>query len=228
MNTQGVNSISGTDHGTEVMPGVTAPNHQHLFCARFDMAVDGYANRMVEVNVVQPAMDDGNPNGNAFRAERTVFNAETGRTRNPDTERFWKVESASTTNGLGWPTAYRLHSTGTLRPWFHTGTRMPERAAFIYNHLRCTPYDPGERYPAGRFVNQSDGSETIAAWVEQGRSVEDADIVLWHTFGLPHLPHLPRLEDWPVQPVVRTGFHLESDGFFDRNPTLDVPPGAGG
>ena len=223
MNTQGLNAISDADYGTEVMPGVTAPNHQHLFCARLDVAVDGYANRMVEVSVVQPPMDDGNPNGNTFRAERTVFNTETGRTRNADTERFWMVESASATNGLGWPTAYRLHSAGMLRPGFHTGTRMSERAAFILNQLWCTPYDPGERYPAGRFVNQSNGSETIAAWVEQGRSVEDAGTVLWHTFGL---LHLPRLEDRSVQPAARTGFRLEPDGFFDRSPTLDVPPGA--
>ena len=223
MNTQGLNAVSGTDYGTEVMPGVTAPNHQHLFCARLDMAVDGDANRLVEMNVVQPPMGEENPNGNAFRAERTVLKTETGRTRNADTERFWKVESATATNALGRPTAYRLHSNGMLRPWFHAGTMMSKRAAFIFKHMWCTPYDPGERFPAGRFVNQSDGSETIASWVEQGRSIEDADIVLWHTFGL---LHLPRLEDWPVQPVARTGFRLEADGFFDRNPTLDVPPGA--
>ena len=223
MNTQGLNAVSGTDYGTEIMPGVTAPNHQHLFCARLDMAVDGDANRLVEMNVVQPPMGDGNPNGNAFRVEPTVLETEGGRTRNADTERFWRVESAAATNGLGRPTAYRLHSSGMLRPWFHAGTMMEKRAAFIFNHVWCTPYDAAERYPAGRFVNQSDGSETIATWVRQGRSIRDTDIVLWHSFGL---LHLPRLEDWPVQPVARTGFRLEADGFFDRNPTLDVPPGA--
>ncbi|MCY4500709.1 MAG: tyramine oxidase, partial [Alphaproteobacteria bacterium] len=202
---------------------VTAPNHQHLFCARLDMAVDGDANRLVEMNVVQPPMGEGNPNGNAFRAERTVLTTETGRTRNADTERFWKVESATAANALGRPTAYRLHATGMLKPWFHAGTMMARRAAFIFNHMWCTPYDPAERFPAGRFVNQSDGSETIATWIQQGRPIEDTDIVLWHTFGL---LHLPRLEDWPVQPVASTGFRLEADGFFDRNPTLDVPPGA--
>jgi len=61
--------------------------------------------------------------------------------------------------------------------------------------------------------------------VEQGRSVLDTDLVIWHTFGL---LHIPRLEDWPVQPVVKTGFALMADGFFDRNPTLDVPPLAQG
>ena len=45
---------------------------------------------------------------------------------------------------------------------------------------------------------------------------------MWHTFGL---THFPRPEDWPVMPVDYTGFTLKPVGFFDRNPTLDVPPG---
>jgi len=36
--------------------------------------------------------------------------------------------------------------------------------------------------------------------------------------------HLPRPEDWPVMPVQRVGFKLEPLGFFDQNPSLDVPP----
>jgi primary-amine oxidase len=44
--------------------------------------------------------------------------------------------------------------------------------------------------------------------------------VVWHTFGL---THFPRTEDWPIMPVDRTGFTLKPTGFFDRNPTLDVP-----
>ena len=223
VNTQGLNAVSGVAYGTEIMPGVIAPNHQHLFCARLDMAVDGDANRLVELNVVQPPMGEDNPNGNAFRAEETVLETEGGRTRNADSERLWKVESASATNALGKATAYRLHSSGMLRPWLHADTMMAKRAAFIFNHIWYTPNDPDQQYPAGRFVNQSDGADTIATWVKEGRSIKDTDLVLWHTFGL---LHLPRVEDWPVQPVARTGFRLEADGFFDRNPTLDVPPGA--
>ena len=43
---------------------------------------------------------------------------------------------------------------------------------------------------------------------------------MWHTFGV---THFPRPEDWPVMPVDRCGFVLKPVGFFDRNPTLDVP-----
>jgi hypothetical protein len=33
----------------------------------------------------------------------------------------------------------------------------------------------------------------------------------------------PRPEDFPVQPCVVTGFKLMPNGFFDVNPTLDLP-----
>ena len=92
---------------------------------------------------------------------------------------------------------------------------------FIYNQLWVTPFHDDERWPAGEFVNGNTGGEGLPAFVKQGRSVEDADIVAWHVFGL---HHLPRLEDFPVQPCVRTGFKLMPSGFFDRNPNLDLAP----
>jgi primary-amine oxidase len=220
MNTAGKNAISEDRYGTEVMPGVVAHNHLHLFCARLDMCVDGDVNRLVQVDVKADPPGPDNPWGNAFRAVPTVVEQEGGCQRNSDTERYWKVESSSATNAMGKPTAYKLHPTGTARPFNAPDSKMARRAAFMYNQLWCTPYSADEHFPAGHYVNQSNGDEGIGQWVEQGRSVLDTDLVIWHTFGL---LHIPRLEDWPVQPVVKTGFALMADGFFDRNPTLDVP-----
>lgn len=92
--------------------------------------------------------------------------------------------------------------------------------AYTENHLWVTAYDPRELYPAGEFVNHSDGLDGLPAYVSKKRSIEDSDIVAWHVFGI---HHLPRLEDYPVQPVATTGFKLVSSGFFDQNPTLDLP-----
>ena len=89
------------------------------------------------------------------------------------------------------------------------------------HHLWATPYDERQRYPAGTYVNQSDGEDGIATWTNADRGLESTDIVLWHTFGI---LHLPRPEDFPVQPVVSCGFRLMADGFFDENPTLNMPP----
>ena len=49
----------------------------------------------------------------------------------------------------------------------------------------------------------------------------DADVVVWHSFGV---THVPRVEDWPVMPVEQTGFWLKPANFFDANPGLDIPP----
>ena len=48
--------------------------------------------------------------------------------------------------------------------------------------------------------------------------------MLRHTFGT---SHLPRPEDRPIMPCDYVGFSLKPAGFFDRNPTLEVPPPAG-
>ena len=54
----------------------------------------------------------------------------------------------------------------------------------------------------------------------EGDDLTDTDVVLWHTFGT---SHLPRPEDWPIMPCEYVGFTLKPVGFFDRNPTIDVP-----
>ena len=227
MNTAGVNEVSGDKYGTVVSPGVIAHNDLHVFCARLDTAVDGDTNSLVEVNVIQAPLDADNPWGNAFYGEETVLTSELAaqRRRNADTERFWKVINPGRQNAMGRPVGYRLHAPSMVRPFNHDDTMMAKRAAFMYNHIWATPYSAEERYPAGRYVNQSLGDDGIAVWSENDRPIENTDLVLWHTFGI---VHLPRPEDFPVQPVVKCGFALMADGFFDENPTLDIPPSKDG
>jgi hypothetical protein len=52
------------------------------------------------------------------------------------------------------------------------------------------------------------------------RRLDNAELVVWYTFGA---HHVVRPEDWPVMPVTHIGFALKPVGFFDRNPALDVP-----
>lgn len=56
-------------------------------------------------------------------------------------------------------------------------------------------------------------------WTAQDRPLLATDLVLWHVFGV---THVPRLEDWPVMPAETTGFDLRPVGFFDCSPAMDV------
>lgn len=60
-------------------------------------------------------------------------------------------------------------------------------------------------------------------WIEETKdtSIDNTDIVLWHTFGL---THFPSPEDFPVMPAEPMTVLLRPRNFFDRNPALDVPP----
>src|SRR4030095_11828080 len=87
-------------------------------------------------------------------------------------------------------------------------------------HLWVTRYDPAQRYAAGDLPNQHPGGAGLSTYVAADRDIDGQDIVLWHTFGM---THFPRPEDWPVMAVATCGFTLRPVGFFDRNPTLDLP-----
>ena len=50
---------------------------------------------------------------------------------------------------------------------------------------------------------------------------EGEDVVLWHAFGV---THVPRVEDFPVMNCEMTGFSLKPDGFNLGNPAIDLPP----
>ncbi|ANL51002.1 amine oxidase (copper-containing) (plasmid) [Rhizobium phaseoli] len=209
-------------YGTEVLPGVVGHIHQHIFCARLDMTVDGDENSVVECNSYAEPDGPRNPYGNAFYQDQTLLTreSEAARRANLETHRFWKVINPNKKNYVGTPTAYKLEANNCVTPYVKADSPSGRRAGFVQNHLWVTPFHPEERYPAGDFVNRSDGSSGIAEYVKQDRSLENTDIVLWHVFGL---HHPVRLEDFPVQPCVTTGFKLMPAGFFNGNPAIDLP-----
>jgi primary-amine oxidase len=208
-------------YGAEVSPGVEGHIHQHAFCARLDMAVDGPNNSVVECNTIAEPAGPENPYGNAFYVQETALRGELAACRRaePATQRYWNVTNPSRRNHVGRPVSYKLEPNHTIIPFVRPESPSGRRATFMQNHLWVTAYDPEERYPAGEFMNHSDGSGGIADFVKQDRSIENTDIVLWHVFGL---HHLPRTEDFPVQSCISTGFRLTPNGFFDQNPGIDL------
>ena len=89
------------------------------------------------------------------------------------------------------------------------------------NNLWVTPHRDDERYPSGDYPNQSIGGDGLPKWTAADRPIANTDLTVWYVFG--H-NHVPRPEDWPVMPVATIGFSLKPDGFFERNPAMDVPP----
>ncbi len=225
MSTQAIAPGDPTPFATEVAPGLAAPLHQHLFCARLDMNVDGPLNEAYEISFETLEQGEDNPWGNGFRQQATRLESELGARRDVDaaSARHWRFVNPESTNGLGRPVAYKLvpGSTPTLhaRPESSVG----KRAGFARHNLWVTPYSADERRAAGDFPNQHPGGEGLPRWTSADRPLLGTDIVAWHTFGV---THSPRPEDWPVMPVEYCGFHLAPVGFFDRNPALDLPPPA--
>jgi primary-amine oxidase len=210
-------------HSTQVAPGLGAPFHQHLFGARLDMTVDGLANAVEEVDVSGLPTGPDNPYGNAIvqSVTRLSRESEAGRRADSTRGRTWRVISTEQENRFGRPTGYTLYPEANPVLLADPGSPLHARAGFATNHLWVTRYEPSHRYPAGDFVNQHPGGAGLPEFIARDRDIDGEDIVVWHTFGP---THVPRLEDWPVMPVARCGFMLKPTGFFDRNPTLDVPP----
>jgi primary-amine oxidase len=212
-------------HGTLVAPGLYGPHHQHFFCMRLDMAVDGDANTVVEVDSEPLPPGPENPYGNAWVTKRTPLTRESEAQRriDPLRARFWKIENPGKLSPVGDPVAYKLDPGDNVLPMYGDTSLFGPRAGFAHSHVWVTAYDPSERFAAGDYPNQHPGGEGLPKYVAADRPLEDTDVVLWYSFGA---HHIVRPEDWPVMPVSHIGFKLKPAGFFAGNPALDMPPTA--
>jgi primary-amine oxidase len=222
INTAGCHPGNPGRYGTEVAPGIVGHIHQHIFCARLDMEVDGTNNTVVECDTIAVPLGPENPYGNAFYVEERPLLTELSAQRNSDFARmrYWKIVNPEKQNWVGTPVAYKLEAGSAVQPFVAPDSPSGRRGRFVQHQIWVTPFHPEERFPAGEFVNQSSGNDGLPTWTAHDRIVENTDIVLWHSFGL---HHLPRPEDHPVQPCVVCGFRLLPFGFFDQNPVIDLP-----
>ncbi|MFB4166218.1 primary-amine oxidase [Alteribacillus sp. JSM 102045] len=209
-------------YGKLVAPQLLAPHHQHFFNMRLDMMVDGMNNSVYEVNTESDTVGPHNPYKNGFIAKSSLLKTESEARRNLklETARYWKIVNQEKKNIIGEPVGYKLITGENTFPFAHDDSSLIKRAGFLKNHLWVTPFHQYEKYAAGDYINQHEGGEGLPKWTKANRSTENTDIVVWYTMG--H-HHICRPEDWPVMPVAKMGFSLKPLGFFDRNPSLDVP-----
>ncbi len=206
--------------------GLSAPHHQHLFCFRLDLDVDGTDNTVREIEAEAIPIGPANPIGNAFRSKTTIFQTEHDgmRDANDTLARAWYVGNPNRENAIGGPPSYRIVPMHGVTPMLaDPASSVSRRAGFGRNILWVTPYAEDERHAAGTYPYGTFNAEGLPQWTEADRPIENTDVVCWYTVGI---THFVRTEDWPIMPVVRGGFRLEPAGFFDRNPTLDIPASA--
>lgn len=215
----------GKDHpsATELEPGLWAPYHQHILCARLDLDIDGEQNSVLEVESFAHPQGDKNPYGGAYETKETLFSKEkeSQRVIDPFSGRYWKIVNEKVKNHMDHPVGYKLIPGHTTFPMALPESTIGKKAGFMYKHLWVTKNSDSEKYPAGDYPFQHPGGAGLPEWTKANRNIENEDVVLWYVFGT---NHIPRTEDWPVMPVEKTGFHLKPSGFFARSPGIDVAP----
>ncbi|OXA62583.1 Copper amine oxidase 1 [Folsomia candida] len=219
-------SVTPPDHGTVFTPtpGILAPNHQHLFIVRVDAEIDGNANTVAMVDVV-PDGSTGtsqNPYGNGFKAVPTILKTPSqARTNsNAATARSWhiygdieKKHPFSRT-----PMGYHLVAGSPVHLMINPDSPLHPKCAFVDYTVWVTPYEENQLYAGGAYLNNSGLPEWVASTPDA--NLVGTDIVLWHVFGV---THIPRVEDFPAMSVETAGFWLKPVNFFKENPARDVP-----
>jgi primary-amine oxidase len=214
-------------YGGMVAEGLGGPNHQHFFCARLHMMVDGEGNSVTEHEYHPRPWGKDNPYGNVFDVTARTLSRELDACREADgrTGRFWKVINPNRRNAVGKHPSYKLVAQASPVLLAQAGSSIDRRGGFASKHLWVTPYAEEERYATGNYPNQHAGGDGLPAWVQQNRPIENEDIVVWHSFGV---SHVCKPEDFPIMPVEYAGFMLKPNNFFAANPAMDLPGEANG
>ena len=220
-------SIHRDDQDFRISDELVSPIHQHLFCIRLDWDLDNGDNQLFETNIETLPVSKENPNGMQLSAVSTHLKKESEAKRDisPASSRVWKIVNPNKKNSLGLPVAYKLLPGNTPTLLAHHDSPPGKRASFSKHNLWATPFKAEEMAAGGQNSVMHSGQGGLDDITSSDRDISECDLVTWHTFGL---THTPRPEDWPVMPVEYCGFHLIPVGFFDRNPTINLPPSCKG
>lgn len=206
--------------GTVVGNARTAPNHQHFFNFRLDFDVDGAGqDSVMEVAGGGLPMGGINANGNIIQTLSRTFDTEnqTGRLVDVGTSRKWKIIDEASKGAFGGKRGFVIAPGENALPFAAKESALLRRAGFVTGHMWVTPFAANERYAAGEYPFNGDGSDGLSAWVKQKRPIKNTDVVTWYTVGV---THLPRTEEWPIMPAHRAGFTILPAGFYSKNPVM--------
>ena len=214
-------AVEDTRYGTLLAPGLVGVNHDHFFNFRLDIDIDGQGNSLQRdvYALATPPADSPRRSVNVYRPER--FAIEGGIDTGHVTAKYRVVNDARI-NGVGNPVSYELLYANHARLQLAPEDWPARRAGFLAHDLWVTPYAPAERYAGGDYIFASRAPDGLPMWIEQQRSVENRDLVVWANVGM---HHEPRAEDMPVMPMIWHSFKMRPHNFFDRNPAIDLRTG---
>lgn len=204
-----------TRYGTLIAPNLVAPNHDHFFNFRLDFDIDGQDNVFMRTGLVKAEVPDDVPRRSMWETKTEMPMTEMeGRYRvNPATPAMYQVANMNKKIGVGYAPGYMIMPENSVAysPLDTENDPPARRNAYIDYTFWNTPYKTSERYAGGEYAFQSDGSDTLAGWVKQNRSIDNTDIVTWYTMGF---HHVPQMEDWPVMSTLWKGITLKPYNFF--------------
>ncbi|ANP86206.1 primary-amine oxidase [Rhizobium leguminosarum] len=209
--------------GGMVDDNLGGPTHQHFFNARLHMDVDGGNNTVTEHEFVPRPWGEDNPYGNVFDTRSRVLKREldSPAVANGETGRYWKVSNPNIQNSVGKAPGYKIVVMPSPVMLAQPDSTVAQRGGFAKKHIWVTAFDAREKYASGDYPNVHAGCDGLPGYVKQNREIENADVVLWHSFG--HT-HVCKPEDFPIMPVEYAGFTLKPNGFLASNIAMDLPP----
>ncbi len=218
---QDATAAADTRFGSLIAANFVAPFHSHFFNFRLDLDIDGEPNDFMRERLVTQRTTEG-PRKSYWTVEPEMVETEKeARTHiDPSAPALLHFMNRSAEGPLRHHPGYMLEPSGSFANSLLAPDDPPfRRNAYVAYQLWVTPYNRDERYAGGRYAVMSDGSDTLATWTEQNRSIANRDIVAWFTMGF---HHVPRTEDWPVMPMHWSSFSLMPVNFFEHNPALNV------
>ncbi|KAL9325106.1 hypothetical protein ACSQ67_005751 [Phaseolus vulgaris] len=211
--------IKEEQHGILVSEHSIGVYHDHFYIYHLDFDIDGVDNSFEKTSLKSVQVSDNSSKRKSYwTTSSEILKSESDAKIklgfspaelvlvNPN-------KKTSTGNNVG----YRLVPNAAAHPLLTEDDYPQKRGAFTNYNVWVTPYNKTEKWAGGLYVDQSRGDDTLAVWTQQNRGIENKDIVLWYVVGI---HHVPCQEDFPIMPLLSTGFELRPTNFFERNPVL--------